>query len=228
MSSGDPRIDSGMRQQLDLRRTRLDDGATPIGWKAGLNAPAPMEKLGLTRPLVGFLTDSTLVPSGGEVSVAGWAKPTLEPEIAMRLGEDVPGGQSRDAVAAAVDALAPAIELVDLDRPPEDVEAILAGNIYHRAVVLGVWDEGRAGGSLDGIALDVDGRVEGADPTGVLGNLVDVVRGVADALADAGETLRAGQFVICGSVVPAFEVQPGERVVVRFSGLGEAAVALTG
>jgi 2-keto-4-pentenoate hydratase len=227
MSSGDARIDSGMRRQLELRRGRLDGGATPIGWKAGLNAPAPMEKLGLTRPLVGFLTDATLVPSGGEVSVAGWTKPTLEPEIAMRLGEDVPGGRSREAVAAAVDALAPAVELVDLDPPPEDVEAILAGNVFHRAVVLGAWDAGRAGASLDGIALDLEGRVEHADPTAVLGDLVQVVRGVADALADAGETLRAGQFVICGSVVPAFEVAPGERIVARFSALGEASVVVS-
>ena len=228
MTSDDPRIDAGMRRQLQLRRERTGAGARPIGWKAGLNAPEPKRKLGLTRPLVGFLTDATLVPSGGEVSIGGWTKPTLEPEIAMRLGADVPGGASRDAVAAAVDALAPAIELVDVDTPPDDVEAVLAGNIYHGAVVLGAWETGRAGASLDGIALDVDGRVEAADPTAVLGDLVEVVRGVADTLADAGETLRAGEFVICGSVVPAFQVEPGERVTCRFSGLGEVAVALTG
>jgi 2-keto-4-pentenoate hydratase len=227
MSSGDRRIDEGMRRQLELRRTRLDGGATPIGWKAGLNAPAPQEKLGLTRPLVGFLTDATLMPSGGEVSVAGWTKPTLEPEIAMRLGDDVPGGASRDAVAAAVDALAPAVELVDLDGPTDDVESVLAGNIFHRAVVLGAWDEGHAGADLAGIALDVEGRLQGADPTAVLGDLVEVVRGVADALADAGETLRAGQFVICGSVVAAFEVTAGERIACRFSRLGDVEVRLT-
>jgi len=228
MTADDPRIEAGMRRQLQLRRERTGDGASPIGWKAGLNAPEPMRKLGLSRPLVGFLTNKTLVPSGGEVSITGWAKPTLEPEIAMRLGADVPGGASRDAVAAAVDALAPAIELVDLNTPPDDVEEVLAGNIYHGAVVLGPWDTGRSGASLDGIALDIDGRVDAADPTAVLGDLVDVVRGVADTLADAGETLRAGQFVICGSVVPAFQVEPGERVTCRFSGLGEVAVAVTG
>jgi 2-keto-4-pentenoate hydratase len=228
MTNDDPRIDAGMRRQSELRRERTGAGATLIGWKAGLNAPAAQEKLRLTRPLAGFLTDRTLHASGAEVSIAGWGAPTLEPEIAMRLGTDVPGGAARDAVAAAVDALAPAIELVDLDGPAEDVEEMLAANVFHRAVVLGAWDEGRAGADLDGVALDVEGRVEGADPAGVLGDLVDVVRGIADVLADAGETLRAGQFVICGSVVPAFAVEPGERVACRFSGLGEVAVALTG
>jgi 2-keto-4-pentenoate hydratase len=228
MTADDPRIEAGMRRQLELLRQRTAAGAATIGWKAGLNAPEPKRKLGLTRPLVGFLTDKTLVPSGGEVSIAGWAKPTLEPEIAMRLGADVPGGASRDEVAAAVDALAPAIELVDLHVAPDDVEEVLAGDIFHRAVVLGDWDTGRAGAGLEGIALDVDGRVEAADPTAVLGDLVEVVRGVADTLADAGETLRAGQFVICGSVVAAFPVEPGERVRCRFSALGEVAVAIAG
>ncbi|HWT25003.1 MAG TPA: fumarylacetoacetate hydrolase family protein [Solirubrobacteraceae bacterium] len=226
--ASDPRIEAGMRRQLALLRERVAGGAAPIGWKAGLNAPAPQEKLGLTRPLVGFLTDATLVPSGAEVPIAGWTAPALEPEIAMRLGDDVPGGASRDAVAAAVDALAPAIELVDLHRPADDVEEILGLNIFHRAVVLGAWDEGRAGAGLEGIVLDIDGRVEAADPTAVLGDLTEVVRGVADTLADAGETLGAGQFVICGSVVPAFAPSPGERVVCRFAGLGDVEVRIAG
>ena len=68
MSSDDPRIEAGMRRQLQLRRERTDAGARPIGWKAGLNAPEPKRKLGLTRPLVGFLTDATLVPSPSRVT----------------------------------------------------------------------------------------------------------------------------------------------------------------
>jgi 2-keto-4-pentenoate hydratase len=140
----------------------------------------------------------------------------------------VPGGAGREDVAAAIDALAPAIELVDLSGPADDVEEMLATNIFHRAVVLGDWDEGRAGAGLEGITLDVEGHdVAGADPTAVLGDLVEVVRRVADALADAGETLRAGQFVICGSVVAAFRVQPGERVRCAFSALGDVEVELT-
>jgi 2-keto-4-pentenoate hydratase len=227
MTTTDPRIEAGMRRQAELRREQTAGGATLIGWKAGLNAPGPQEKLGLTRPLVGFLTDRTLVRSQATVSLAGWENPTLEPEIAMRLGRDVPGGGSRDDVAAAVDALAPAIELVDLSGPTDDVEEMLATNIFHRAVVLGDWDEARAGARLDGVALDVGGHdVAGADPTAVLGDLVDVVRGVADTLADAGETLRAGEVVICGSVVAAFRVAPGERVRCSFSGLGDVEVAL--
>jgi 2-keto-4-pentenoate hydratase len=227
MTTTDPRIEAGMRRQAELRREQTAGGAALIGWKAGLNAPGPQEKLGLTRPLVGFLTDRTLVRSGADVSAAGWENPTLEPEVAMRLGRDVPGGASRDDVAAAVDALAPAIELVDLSGPTDDVEEMLATNIFHRAVVLGDWDEGRAGARLEDVALDVEGHdVAGADPAAVLGDLVEVVRGVADALADAGETLRAGQVVICGSVVAAFRVAPGERVRCSFSGLGEVEVAL--
>ena len=225
----DPRIASGMERQLARRRERLTAGEKPIGWKVGFGAPAAMAKFGITAPLVGFLTDRALVQSGGTVDLAGWVKPVAEPEIAVHIGRDLPGGGDRQAAITAIAALGPAIELADMETPPEDVTAVLAGNIFQRHVVLGPHDAERAGGVTTGLL----GRVfrNGAEIAATTeleantGKVVDTVRHVADLLAACGETLRAGEFIIAGSVVPPLFIEPGEQgVAFRLAPIGEVAV----
>src|SRR5450759_159643 len=147
----DPRIARGMQIQLSRWRERLNGGEQALGWKVGFGARAAMEKLGITAPLIGFLTDRALVSSGVTLSLANWKKPLAEPEIAVHMGKDLPAGAEREQAMKAIAGLGPAIELADLDRPPEDVEQILAGNIYQRHVILGACDVSRAGGVLDGL-----------------------------------------------------------------------------
>jgi 2-keto-4-pentenoate hydratase len=133
---------------LQRRAEVLSGGEGTIGWKLGFGAPVWLEKFGLPGPLLGFLPRSGARPSGATVSCRGWVSPVAEPEIAVYIGRDV---DDPARVAAAVSGLGPAIELADVDPPPQDIEAVLAGNIYHRAVILGGPDPGRAGGSIDGL-----------------------------------------------------------------------------
>jgi 2-keto-4-pentenoate hydratase len=177
-----------------------------VGWKAGFGTAKAMEQLGISAPLAAPLTRATLLDDGAEQAVGDWTAARLEPELAVRVGDD--GG---------VAAVAPAIELVDLHGPSDDVEAILAAGIFHRAWVLGEFRPPE----LDGITLDV-GDHEGADPYALTGRPEDVVR----ALAGSGTPIAPGDVVICGSAVPALEVAPGDQVTVRFNGLGEVGVRL--
>lgn len=213
----DPRIARGMKAQLALRHARLDAGEKPLGWKVGFGAPAAMARLAIKAPLVGFLTDRALIGSGSMVSIANWNKPVAEPEIAVHLGCDLPAGADRAATEAAIAGLGPAIELADVDRPPDDVESILAGNIYQRNLVLGRCDGARAGGKLDRILARVirNGTevARTADPQALTGDLIDIVRHVAEILAACGERLRAGQVIITGSIVPPLWIEAGEEIV---------------
>ena len=227
-NSEDPRIARGMQMQLSRRREHLARGEQSLGWKVGFGAPAAMEKLGINAPLIGFLTDRALVASGATLSLANWKKPLAEPEIAVHMGSDLPAGADRNAVKRAINGIGPAIELADLDRPPDDVEQILAGNIYQRHVILGPCDTSRAGCVLDGLT----GRVirNGAetartsDPQANTGNLIAIVRHVADVLAACGEQLRAGQIIITGSIVPPLWVEAGEAVDFQLDPLGGVSV----
>jgi len=224
----DPRIARGMAQQLTRWHERLKTGEKALGWKVGFGAPAAMEKLGITAPLVGFLTDKALVRPASTLSIADWNKPVAEPEIAVYLGKDLPGGAGRETVKAAIAGLGPAIELADVDRPPDDVEHILSGNIYQRNLILGPRDASRAGGVLDGLV----GRVlrngtevaTTSDPQATTGELIDIVRHVADMLSAFGERLRAGQIIITGSIVPPLWVETGEEIEFQLDPIGTVSV----
>jgi 2-keto-4-pentenoate hydratase len=224
----DARIEQGMRRQSELRRARLSAGGRLIGWKVAFGRAAAKEKLGISAPLVGFLLDRALLDSGASVSLSGWQKPVAEPEIAIHVGRDVAAGADRDAAKAAIAALGPAIEIVDVDVPADDVEAILAGDIFQRHVVLGLHDAAYAGARLDGLVGWVMRSGEAlavpADLESNTGNLVDIVRHVAEVAAECGEALRAGHVIIAGSVVPPLFVTVGETVSFELAPVGTAAV----
>jgi len=225
----DPRVIRGMRAQLVLRQRRLAAGDRPLGWKVGFGAPAALAQLGIAGPLIGFLTQHARLASGATVSLAGWAKAMAEPEIAVHIGRDVPGGADAATAAAAIAGISPAIELADVDAPPQDPEDILGRNIYQRHVVLAGTGPARAGGSAAGLACRVtrNGKefAMTSDPQANTGEWLTIVRHVADVLAACGETLRAGEIIITGSVVPPLMLEPGEREVgFEVTPLGSVAV----
>jgi 2-keto-4-pentenoate hydratase len=227
----DARVARGMRAQLALRRKRLDGGDKPLGWKVGFGAPAMLELLGISGPLVGFLTENARVLSGGTVSLKGWVKPVAEPEIAVHIGCDVPVGADHATAAAAIAGIAPAIELVDLHTPPADPERILADNIYQRHVVLDGNVPARAGARADGLTCRIiRGALESqrtSDPQANTGEWIGIVRHVADVLAAFGEKLGVGDIIITGSVVPPLTIAPGEgRIAFEVEPIGGVSVDL--
>jgi 2-keto-4-pentenoate hydratase len=202
----DPRVERGMRAQLELRRKRLDGGDQALGWKVGFAAPAMQEQLKISGPLVGFLTRNARVQSGGNVSFAGWAKPVAEPEIAVHIGRDVPAGADHATASAAI-----------------------AGNIYQRHVVLGGAGPARTGAGSDGLTCRIIRRgaesARTSNPQGNTGEWVGIVRHVADVLAAFGEKLSAGEIIITGSVVPPLTIEPGEdRIAFEVDPVGSVSV----
>lgn len=228
----DPRIRRGTKEQLATRRARIAAGETPLGWKVGFGAPAAMKALRITAPLVGYLMKGGLVASGSSASLKGWAKPVAEPEIAVHMGRNLPGGGDRTEAAAAIAALGPAIELADADLPFEDPEAILKRNIFQRHVILGAADSSRAGGNTAGLTALVYRRdaeaARTSDPEAATGKIVDIVRHVADLLSAFGETLSAGDVIIAGSVVSPILVEDDETgVAYALDPIGRISVAFT-
>ena len=66
-----------------------------------------------------------------------------------------------------------------------------------------------------------------ADPYALTGDPGTVVAHVATHLAAFGETLRAGDVIIAGSIVPALAISPGERLRYRLEPAGELTLAFT-
>lgn len=222
----DPRVARGMERQLELRRERLAADGRSLGWKLGLGTAAAMGKLGIPAPLVGYLLADAQLGDGATCDITGWAKPTLEPEIAVHLAADVGPDATPDEVAAAVAGLGPAIELVDIDAPPADPEEILAGDIFQRHVVLGPADPAIRTAEGLGVRVSVNGDEAASSPDAqaLTGDVLGLVAHVARTLGAHGERLRAGEVVIAGSAVPAITPAPGDAVEVEIVGLGALSV----
>jgi hypothetical protein len=119
-------IERGTTALLTRRREKPVQGAEPIGWKIGFNVLEIQEKLGLDRPLAGYLSSDGLIEDGATWSLED-AAVVVESEVGVEIGDD---GHS-------IAALMPALELADPIDFGLDVEQILAGNIFHRAVAFG-------------------------------------------------------------------------------------------
>jgi 2-keto-4-pentenoate hydratase len=216
MAWDDPRIKSGMQQQLRWRRDLLAAGKKALGWKLAFGGPAALERLRTNAPLVGFLMADAVVASGSTISFAGWKKPAAEPELTVYLGKDLPPGADRKTTMDAIAGLGAAIEVADVDHPSDDVEGTLARNIYQRHVILSGSSATQAGGTLSGLNARVfHNRAEMANTSdfgALTGELITNVSHVANLLAQFGETLRAGQIIIAGSITPPIWVAPGETI----------------
>ena len=211
----DERVSRGMKSQLADRRRALARDDRALGWKLGFGTPAAMEKLGIDAPLVGYLLQSARLESRAVVDIANWDNPRLEPEIVARVGED--GG---------IAAIGAAIELIDLDPGEGDPEAILAADIFQRHVLLGPVTEGASVADVS-LRLSVNGEetVSADDVTEATGDLDGLVAHVARTLEAAGESLERGDMVICGSIVTALEIAPGDAIEVRLEPLGSLTVS---
>jgi 2-keto-4-pentenoate hydratase len=220
----DPRVRAGLERALVSWRALVEGGAERVGWKVGLNAPPVMESLGLAHPVIGFLTGATVVESGASYSLAGASKPLAEPEVSIELRRDVGPGAEADEALAAIESLGPAIEIVDIPSPPEDVEQAVAGNVFHRAVVFGPTRQDAAvSGAVASVAVDGQQRERGDVHT----DLAETIRVVADLLGAVGERLSAGDRIIAGALTTPVELAAGERVALDLGPLGSAEVTLT-
>ena len=65
---------------------------------------------------------------------------------------------------------------------------------------------------------------ETSDPQALTGELIGIVAHVADTLASFGETLRAGQIIITGSIVPPLWAEAGEEIEYKLDPIGGVSV----
>jgi 2-keto-4-pentenoate hydratase len=202
-----------MAAQLARRDELLRAGARRLGWKSGFASAAAKARFGTTSPLFGFLTDRGLLPSGSSIAIGGWTQAVLEPEIAVHLGRDLAAGASTTEIRASIAGLGAAIEVADFDPALTEVESILAGGIFHRAVLLGAPSPAHAGYQTADVSAVVtaDGTevARSAEPAALTGELVDTLGLLAAALEECGEHLRAGDVVITGSLLPPIAVAAG-------------------
>jgi 2-keto-4-pentenoate hydratase len=155
--------------------------------------------------VIGYLTSATLLPPAGVFDSASAKDLRVDAEAAVEVADD--GGVSR--VGAA-------LELVDVARPPNDFETIVAENIWHRAVAFGPLSIERIAGEIDAQVV-VNGDVRDAARARV--DFHETVRIAGRLLEAVGERLQSGDVIIAGSILHV-PVAPGDDVVVDLGELG--------
>lgn len=212
----------------------------PAGFKIGATAATMQLHLGIRTPAAGFMMRSGLLASGAASPYGSWLTPGVECEIAFRLGADIPPGEHRqEALAEAVTAVLPAIEIVE-NRYQGGVgigtPMLIADRFFHGAAVLGADGEGWSPQRLAGRDLAaargrmvVNGKLFGEGQGGdLLGHPLAVLRWLAASPAAAAfGGLRAGQVILCGSVTPPAWLSGPAEIEVAFDGLGTVTTRFT-
>ncbi len=202
----------------------------PAGFKIGATTRQMQAYLGLDGPAGGFVPASSLHPDGAELRFAGFLAPGVECEVAVRLGRDLPPGPcTRDQAAAAVEAVFPAIEVVERrygDLAELGTPTLIADQVFHAAGLVGAAVADWRAVDLDAARgeLRVDGEVRGAGHgRDLLGHPLEALAWLAGSGAAAAfGGLRAGQVVWLGSVTPPIWLDGPCEVTVEFDLLGTA------
>ena len=105
-------LDSAYEVQELIIQSRVSGRNRRIGRKVGLTAPAVQRQLGVDQPDFGVLLSDMQLGEDEQIPRSALIAPRIEAEIAFILGLDV-DATDRDSVLAAVDYVAPALEIVD-------------------------------------------------------------------------------------------------------------------
>lgn len=216
--------------QHSLIARRLFRGERLIGVKMGFTSQAKMVQMGVFDQILGRLTNAMQIHNGEAISFDRFIHPRCEPEIAFLLKNDLGEIVSLGEAANAIDAIAPAIEIIDsrYQQFEFSLADVIADNASSACFVLGDWEQF----SRDMPALDVQMLVNGevslcGSTADILGNPLLALISAARLAATSGWPLKAGDIVLAGAATPAITIAKGMQVLVSIAGLGDVRLSVS-
>jgi 2-oxo-3-hexenedioate decarboxylase len=219
--------------QAALLARKIRRGERFAGYKAGLTSFAKMQQMAVDEPVMGVLTDAGMIADGGAIDTAALIHPRVEAEIAFVLKAALSGPDCTiNQVLAATDFILPAVEVID-SRYKDfkfDLKSVVADNTSAARFVTG----GRACkiDAIDlpnlGMGLEKNGEIVAtAAGSAVLGHPALSVALLVNMLAQRGEMMPAGTFVMTGGATEAVSVAAGDIVTMRCQHLGSVSMRFT-
>lgn len=208
---------------------RLKRGEKRIGVKMGLTSRAKIVQMGVSDMIWGRLTDAMVVEDGGAIHRPAYVHPRVEPEIAFLLGKELVGRVTPMQALAAVEAVAPAMEIIDSryqDFKFSHVD-VVADNASSSGFVTGSWSRANVDLSNLGMVMSFNGRpVQIGSSAAILGHPVRALAAAARFAAEAGEPLQPGWIVMAGGATAAEALAPGTWVETEVQTLGRVAFSV--
>lgn len=225
-------LDEAYRVQELLMAERETDDNPLVGHKVGLTAEAVRRQLGVDQPDFGILLADMELRDGAVIDLRRLIQPKIEAEIAFVLAHDV-DDLDRDAVLAAVEYTAPALEIVDSRIADWRIGLFdtVADNASSGLYLLS--DDAVDPREIDlrdvEMTMTVDGEtVSTGRGSDCLGDPVEALVWVARTAASQGRPLRAGEVVLSGALGPMVTLRPGTEVVAEITGVGRVAAHVGG
>lgn len=226
-------MDDAYAIQAEWMRLKQAAGDGLVGWKIGLTSKAMQAALSIDIPDSGMLLESMVFANRAHIPRTRFIQPRVEAEIAFVMKADLEGGgKSGEAILAATDYIAPALEILDTRITRKDARTgqvrrvfdTIADNAANGGIVLGdrVGDVRAVDLRWLGAIVSRDGEVEETGlGAGVLNDPLLAIAWLAERLSLYGEKIRAGQIILSGSFIRPVEAPPGSHIVADFNSFGQ-------
>jgi len=218
-----PSQDDGYAVQELVHAQLSDTGSgTIVGHKVGCTTPVMQAYMQIDAPCSGGIFSSTVAVGHHSFDAANHQTIGVECEIAVRLATDLDadsdGTVSHAAAAQAIGTCMAAIEIVENryeDYQSLATEVLIADDFFNAGCVLGDEFADFDPLTLDTVTavMEVNGEQVGAGRgADVLGHPLASLCWLAEQRSRRGQPLRAGEFVLLGSVVQTYWLSPGDEV----------------
>ena len=216
--------------QRDWAAMRIaEEGRRPVGYKVALTTRGMQRAFGIDQPVCGVLLDDMAFEESAPIPIERFLAPRVEMELAFGMASRLEGPCSETVAIAAIDWIAPAIEILDSrtvapGRSAIDIVADGGGAagfvVSSQRMRPGETDLGRIGAVLyhNGEAED-----SGLFPL-VFGRPERALVWLAGALAAQGRAIEAGDIVLSGSVIKPYSAARGDRFRFDFGAQGTIAL----
>ena len=220
-------IDDAYEVQRRLVSKRVERTGRICGLKVGFTSKAKMIQMGVDQVIFGYLTSDMQIQNSGRMSVAQAIHPRIEPEIAFRLAEDVDYVLSPESALSTVDAIAPAMEIIDSRYKDFQftLQDVIADNSSSSHFVVGDWRPATIDVSSLRMTLHID---EQAPLTGysheISGHPINSLIDLSALAVQHGVVMKAGWIILAGAATEAVPITGATKASCSVDGLGDVEV----
>ena len=226
------KLRAGMQRQLEIRQQAIAAGVASAGWKVAINVPEVQRRLGLPHAALGWIRGDRVLTSGAEIAAPSGSQLCVEAEAAVRIDGPVPPRASVAVARGSIDAVYPALELVDYARPSASLDDLLSHSVFHAGCVLGspltLEDWERLPRDRPRLFIG-DTQIARTRHDLVPDDLGRVVSFVARYLSHLDLALESGDLILAGCYMDrATPVRDDQRVCADFGSAGDVELRVSG
>lgn len=209
---------------------RVARGERRVGIKMGFTSRAKCIQMGLDDMIWGRLSSGMIVEDGGPINLKRYVHPRVEPEIAFLLKKELVGHVTPLQALAAVEAIAPAMEIIDsrYENFKFSLADVVADNASSSGFVTGQWHRPDMDFSNLGLVMSFNGKpVQVGSTAAILGNPLRALVAGARFAEACGEPLQPGWIVMAGGATAAEALSAGVYAEMEMQSLGRVGFSVS-